>query len=331
VRGLAKLAPGAGNVALADRPEPTAAAGHVVLSVLGTGICGTDLHIEDGEFPSIPPVTMGHEVCGVVAEVGEGVDPAWRGARVVVETYFFTCGSCAFCRAGRLNLCPHRRSIGSHVDGGFAPLLHVPVHNLHRIPDWLDGRVAAMAEPLACCCHSVLDTDRVADGDEVLVVGPGPIGLLAAQVARAAGGRVHVRGTPRDEARLAAARRLGFETSTTDDGPLSREPDVVVECSGSAAGMTFGLESARRGGRYVQMGLAGKPVTVPLDLVCFHELVVTSGFAATSASWARAMELIETRKVELEPLLSEVVPLEEWERAFTATRAGEGIKFVLVP
>src|SRR5439155_27120733 len=172
VRGLAKLAPGPGNVALADRPEPTAAAGHVVLSVLGTGICGTDLHIQDGEYPSVPPVTMGHEVCGVVAEVGEGVDDAWRGARVVVETYFFTCGSCAFCRAGRVNLCPRRRSIGPHVDGGFAPLLQVPVRNVYRIPDWLDGRVAAMSEPLACCCHSLLHTDPGAAGDEVPVLGP---------------------------------------------------------------------------------------------------------------------------------------------------------------
>jgi L-iditol 2-dehydrogenase len=329
VIGLAKIAGGDGNVALADRPEPSPAPGHVVLEVVGTGICGTDLHIQDGEYPSAPPVTMGHEVSGVVAGVGEGVDDAWRGARVVVETYFSTCGECAYCRAGRPNICRQRRSIGSHVDGGFAPLLHVPARNLHRIPDWLDGHVASLAEPLACCCHSLLDPVRVVDGDEVLVVGPGPIGLLAAQVARAAGGRVHVRGTPRDELRLAAARDLGFETSTTDEGAL--EADVVVECSGSAAGISFGLESVRPGGRHVQMGLAGKPVTVPLDLVCFHELTVTSGFASTPAAWRTAMELLEQRRIELEPLVSEVVPLPDWERAFAATRAAEGIKYVLAP
>jgi L-iditol 2-dehydrogenase len=329
VRGVTKLAPGAGNVALADRPEPAPAAGHVVLEVVGTGICGTDLHIHDGGYPSVPPVTMGHEVSGVVAELGDGVDDAWRGARVVTETYFSTCGGCEFCRAGRLNLCPDRCSIGTHVDGGFAPRVHVPVRGVHRIPDWLDGRVATMTEPLACCCNSLLDPGRVRENDEVLVIGPGTIGLLAAQVARASGGRVHVRGTPRDEARLAAARSLGFETSTTDDGPL--DADVVVECSGSAAGMAFGLESVRRTGRYVQMGLAGKAVTIPFDLVCFHELAVSSGFASTPASWERALRLIEQRQVELEPLLSKAVPLEEWEDAFAATREGRGIKFVLVP
>jgi L-iditol 2-dehydrogenase len=327
--GLAKLAPGPGNVALAERPEPEPLPGHVVLDVVGAGICGTDLHIHDGEYAAVPPVTMGHEVAGVVAELGPAVDERWRGARVVVETYFSTCGECTWCRAGRINLCPERRSIGTHVDGGFAPRLLLPVGNLHRIPDWLDGHVAAMAEPLACVCHSLLDPDRVGEADEVLVVGPGPVGLLAAQVARASGGRVHVRGTPRDDVRLAMARSVGFETSTTDEGP--READVVVECSGSPAGIAFGLESARRGGRYVQIGLAGRLVAIPFDLVCFRELEVSSRFASTPTSWRRALELVEGRAVQLDPLLSAVIPLDEWKEAFAATRAGAGIKYVLDP
>jgi L-iditol 2-dehydrogenase len=329
VLGLTKLAPGARNVALSDRPEPEAGPGEVVLDVVATGICGTDLHIFDGEYAAVPPVTMGHEVSGVVAEVGDGVADAWRGARVVTETYFSTCGVCESCRAGRVNLCPERRSIGSYVDGGFAPRLRVPARNLHRIPDWLDGRAAAMAEPLACCCQSLPD-GVVSAGARVLVVGPGPIGLLAAQVARAAGGEVHVRGTPRDAARLELARSLGLTTSTTEDDAVG-EFDVVIECSGHEAGIAFALAAARRGGRYVQIGLAGKDVSIPFDLVCFRELTVTSGNASTPTSWNRALGLIEERRVELEPLLSEVVPLAEWERAFAATRSGAGVKFVLVP
>jgi L-iditol 2-dehydrogenase len=329
VRGLTKLTPGPGNVALVERPEPSATPGHVVLDVVAAGICGTDLHILDGEYETAVPVTIGHEVSGEVVEVGEGVEDAWLGARVVSETYFSTCGRCEHCRAGRINLCPERRSIGTHVDGAFAPRLHVPVANLHRIPDWLDGHAAALAEPLACVCNALLGRAVVREGDVVLVTGPGPVGLLAAQVARAQGGRVHVRGTPLDSIRLEAARALGFETSTTEDGGL--DADVVVECSGSEAAMAFCLASARRGGRYVQIGLAGRPVTVPLDLVCFRELTITSGFASTPASWGRALELLERRSIDLEPLLSAVLPLEEWERAFAATRAGQGIKFVLDP
>ncbi|HEY1317104.1 MAG TPA: alcohol dehydrogenase catalytic domain-containing protein [Gaiella sp.] len=327
--GVAKLEAGRGHVALAERPEPSARPGHVVLDVSAAGICGTDLHIEDDEFPSRPPVTLGHEVSGVVGELGEGVDGGWLGARVVTETYFSTCGRCAWCRAGRRNLCPERRSIGSAVDGGFAPRVEVPVENLHRIPEWLDGTAAAMTEPLACCCQSLPD-GVVGGGDEVLVVGPGPVGLLAAQVARAADARVHVRGVPRDSERLALAARLGCATSTTEDEPPG-EFDVVVECSGQAAGMRFAFESARGGARYVQIGLAGKPVSIPFDLVCFKELTVTSGNASTSASWRRALGLVESHAVALDPLLSAAVPLERWEEAFADTRAGVGVKYVLVP
>ncbi len=172
--GLAKLAPGAGHVALAERPEPEAIAGHVVVEVVAAGICGTDLHIFDGEYASRPPVTMGHEVSGVVTELGEGVDESWRGARIVTETYFSTCGHCAWCREGRINLCPERQSIGSFVDGGFAPRLLVPARNLHRLSESVDGHAAAMAEPLACCCQSLLDPDRIMPGDSVLVVGTRP-------------------------------------------------------------------------------------------------------------------------------------------------------------
>ena len=327
--GVAKLAPGPGNVALAERPEPSARPGRVVLEVTATGICGTDLHIVDDEFPSRPPVTLGHEISGVVASLGEGVDEAWHGARVVSETYFSTCGTCAWCRAGRRNLCPERRSLGSAVDGGFAPRVEVPLENLHRIPDWLDGMAAVLMEPLACCCQS-LPEGVVGDGDEVLVVGPGPVGLLAAQVATAAGGRVHMRGVPRDAARLSLAASLGLATSTTEGEPPG-EFDVVVECSGHASGMTFALESARRGARYVQIGLAGKPVSLPFDFVCFKELTVTSGNASTSVSWRRALALVDSRAVALEPLVSSAVPLERWEEAFAETRAGSGVKHVLVP
>jgi L-iditol 2-dehydrogenase len=298
--------------------------------VVAAGICGTDLHITDGEYETVTPVTIGHEVAGVVAEVGEGVDESWLGERVASETYFSTCGECAFCRAGRPNLCPQRRSIGTHVDGAFAPRLHVPLTNLHRLPDWLDGTAAPLCEPLACVCHSLLEPEpAVEPGQDVLVSGPGAVGLLAAQVAGAAGGNVHVRGTLRDERRLAVARELGLETSTTDDAAV--DADVVIECSGSETGIAAGLAAARRGGRYVQIGLAGKPVTLPFDLVCFHELRITSGFASTPSSWRTAIALVAERRVRLEPLLSEVVPLAEWERAFAATRAAEGIKFVLDP
>jgi L-iditol 2-dehydrogenase len=299
------------------------------VAVHAAGICGTDLHIEAGEYGCEPPVTMGHEVSGVVQAVGEGVDAAWLGERVVCETYAWTCGECAWCRDGRINLCPSRRSIGSLADGAFAPRLVVPARNLHRIPDWLPAHAAALAEPLACVCQCLLDPPVITPGDAVLVTGPGPIGLLAAQTARALGGDVLVVGLPSDAPRLAMAERLGLATAY--EPPAGRDFEVVLECSGSAGGAATCLEAAARGGRYVQIGVFGRPVTVPLDAVFARELVLSSGFASTPRSWRRALRLIESRAIELEPLVSEVVPLAEWRRAFDELRAGTRVKVVFDP
>src|SRR4051812_7545194 len=260
---------------------------------------------------------MGHEVCGTVSAVGPGVEDGWLGARVAVETFFSTCGECAYCRAGKLSVCERRRSIGTHVDGGFAPRLVLPARNLHRVPDGLPGAAAALSEPLACVCNSLLDPSRVQVGDDVLVVGPGAIGLIAAQVARACGGRATVRGAERDEARLALAGTLGFATSVAGRDELP-PADVVVECSGAGPGIADALRAARRRGRVVQMGLRGADVTIPYDLVCFHELTVTAGFASNPLSWRRAMALLRDGAVELAPLVTEVVPLADWRRAFDA-------------
>jgi L-iditol 2-dehydrogenase len=325
--GLTKLAPGPGHVALSERPERRPSAGEVAIDVHGAGICGTDLHIEAGEFRTRPPVTMGHEVSGVVSAIGEGVDAAWLGTAVVSETYFSTCGRCAWCRSGRVNLCPDRQSIGSMVDGAFAPRVIVPATNLHRRPAELDAHAGALVEPLACVCHCLCDPSTVDAGDRVVVTGPGPVGLLAAQVARALGGDVLVVGLPQDAQRLAAARGLGFATADTPE----RGADVVIECSGSAGGASACLDAAGRGARYVQVGVFGKPVELPFDAVFQKELVVTSGFASTPQSWRRALALLGARKVDLAPLVSEVIPLSAWERAFGDLRRARGIKIVFDP
>ena len=326
--GITKTGRGPGTVGLTDRAEHSLGPGEVRLEVLAAGVCGTDLHIEADEFACAPPVTMGHEVCGRVAEVGSGVDAAWLGARVVAETYFSTCGVCAWCRDGRTNLCPERRSIGSFVDGAFAPTLVIPARNLHHVPEWLGDHAASLAEPLACVCHCLCDPAAVAAGDRVLVTGPGPIGLLAAQVARAHGATVTVQGLPSDQLRLDAAARLGLMTTTEAESDWA---NVVIECSGAAGGARSALEAATRGARYVQIGVFGRDVEVPLDRIFQKELVTTSGFASTPRSWRRAMQLINDQMVEFAALVSEIAPLDAWQRVFADLRAGAGIKVVFDP
>ena len=306
--GVAKLAPGPGHIDLLERTPADLPVGCVRLAVQAAGICGTDLHIEAGEYPSVPPVTLGHEVCGTVVETGAGVDAAWYGERVVSETYFSTCGRCRSCRAGRPNLCAERRSIGTHVDGAFAESVVVPALGLHRVPAGLADAAAALCEPLACVCQSLLDPPAIMPGDRVLVVGPGAIGLLAAQVAAAGGAMVEVRGTAQDPPRLALARDLGCETSVAGERAPDRGAyDVSVDCSGAGPGIADALRAARAGGRLVQIGLAGKDVTVPFDLICFKELTVTAGFASTPVSWRRALALLERGAIDLPGLVTEVV------------------------
>jgi L-iditol 2-dehydrogenase len=275
---------------------------------------------------------MGHEVCGTVAELGEGVDATWLGERIVSETYYATCRVCPPCRDGKPNLCVNRQSIGTHVDGAFASSVVVPAHGLHRVPGDLSDAAASMTEPLACCCQALLDPARVSAGDRVLVVGPGAIGLLAAQVARAGGGRVEVRGAPSDAARLTMADRLGFATSIAGADALDEDGyDVTIDCSGAAPGIADAMRAARRAGTLVQIGLAGRDVTLPYDLLCLKELAVATSLATTPAAWRRATRLIADGAVALEPLVSEIVPLADFRHAFDASRAGEGVKFVLDP
>jgi L-iditol 2-dehydrogenase len=326
---LVKLSPGAGHVALAERDPGEPQAGEVRLRVLATGICGTDLHIEAGEYPVQAPVVMGHEVVGEVDATGPGVSGAWLGRRVACETFYSVCEECSWCRAGRRNLCPSRRSIGSHVDGGFAPVLIVPVRNLHPVPEPLSAPAASLLEPLACICQALLDPGRVSPGDRVLVTGPGPMGLLAAQVAGLQGGDVTLTGLPGDEARLKVAAGLGFAAYAGP--PPDDDADVTIECSGSEPAFELCLTRLKRGGQHVQLGIFGHPVTAGLDAVLFKELSVSSGFASTPRSWEHACRLADSAALALEPLVTDVIPLAEWQRAFAAVRAGRGLKFVIDP
>jgi L-iditol 2-dehydrogenase len=328
------------EVVLQVIPRPEPGAGQARIAVTGAGICGTDQHILDGDYFSRPPVTLGHEVAGRVDAVGAGVDPGWLGALVAPETAFSTCGQCRWCRGGRPMLCAERVSIGSGVDGGFAAAVVVPARNLHRLPDWLDDQAAALMEPLACACNNVLDPGRVEPGDLVVVSGAGPVGLLAAQVARAAGGVVTITGMRSDRERLEIARGLGFGTCDIEEPAdleglealaRSRSIDVILECSGAAPAVASAIRWLRPGGRLVQMGLLAGAVAVPFGEIVTRELQVSAGFGSSPASWRRAVRLVEERAVQLEPLVAHVFPLREHADAFDCFARRDGLKTIFDP
>jgi L-iditol 2-dehydrogenase len=340
MKGLAKLARGHGNVGLLDIPEPTASTGQVVIEVAACGVCGTDIHIHDDEFPTVPPVIMGHELSGVVADVGAGVTGCQVGDRVTSETYFHVCGACDHCRDGFPNLCAERKSIGSGVHGAFARYVLVPEQNVHVLPEGLPLRAGALTEPLACCVHAV-EMTKVEPSDIAVISGPGSIGLLTTQVVNAAGATTVVLGTSSDELRLETARELGADhvvnVDVTDPAALVRDltngygADIVFETSGFGASAATCLDIVRRRGRYAQVGLFGKPIEWDLEQVCYKELAVSGSNATVPSAWRKALALMASGKVDTQRLITGAYVLQDWQGAFDAFAARSGLKTLIDP
>jgi len=341
MKALVKTKSGVGNVELREMPKPKVKEEQVLIEVKAVGLCGTDIHIFYDEFANNPPVILGHEVSGVIVEIGKEVTSIELGERVTTESYFETCGLCYYCRNGKENLCLNRLSIGSRVNGGMAKYVAVPAKNIHRLPNNIDYTEGAMTEPLACVVHSTLDMTRISPGDIVTVSGPGPIGLLTAQVAKQAGAVAIVIGVKRDIDRLRVAKELGVDHTVNIEeediielvNSLSggRGADVVFECAGVEASVEMCLRLVRRAGQYTQIGLLGQKVFFNIDQVIYKELVVRGGNASVPGAWLRALKLMETEKVKTKPLISHVLPISEWEKAFNIFKEKSGLKIVLTP
>jgi L-iditol 2-dehydrogenase len=333
---LVKAARGDGHVRLEECPMPVAAPGWVVIDVRYAGICGTDLHILHDRFPYWPPVIMGHEFCGTVSAIGDGVDSSWLGARVACEPHSLACGTCYLCRRGIAELCASKRSPGWGIDGAFAPRVVMPAHLLHRLPDDLPDVVAALTEPMAVAV-TALARARVDAGDTVLVVGPGPVGILAAVAARAMGAaNVLVAGRQWSE-RLRFAHSLGLLAARTDasvdvvrDLTGGRGADLVVDATGSADAIALGLAAVRRRGRVAALGLSGQPsVAVPWDLAMSRAVDVTFSMSSNYTAWDPAIAIL-AGAAGLEKMAT-VFPLAEWEAAFEAAAGRTVIKALLDP
>lgn len=342
MKALRKLAPGPGNVEIVDVQEPKPGPGEVLVEVALAGVCGTDVHIFHDVFPKVrPPVTLGHEFCGVVVEVGPGVIGWEKGDRVTVESAAGFCTECVYCKEGKTQLCEHRVAFGYGRDGGFAPFVVARAEALHRLPENISLEEGALCEPLACATHAVLERSSLTPGKLVIVVGPGPIGLLVAQVSKSQGARVMVVGLASDQERLELAKRLGAErclvaehqeaAQEVKDWTQGQGAHIAFECSGAKTSFSACIEWVRKGGEIIQVGLLGKPSQVDLDGITFKELEVKGSFAHNRGSWEKAIDLLKRRWVETLPLVSGIFPLERWSEAFERFERREGLKYLLSP
>lgn len=343
MKALVKYASGPGNMEIRDMPVPHAGPGQIKIKVMEAGICGSDLHIyhSDIAIPINPPVITGHEFSGIVEEVGEGVSGFKPGDPVVSETAYDYCGKCDFCREGWYNLCIERKTLGYWYNGIFTKYTVVPADRVHHIPEGVSFTAAAMTEPLACVTHAVGDLTVINPDDVVLVSGPGSIGMMAAQVAKAYGAKVIVSGTDIDEERLALARQLGADyTINVQKEDLNDlvlrvtdgyGVDVVLECSGAAIAINTALRLVKKRGYFTQIGLTGKKIEFDIEAINYKEMHFSGSMGSRNASWRMALKLLGSHRVNVEPLVTHKLPITRWKEAFDLFEKKAGAKIFLLP
>ncbi len=342
--GLFKTAKGTGNMELREAPVPEPKANEVLLEIKAAGICGTDIHIKHDSFPYWPPVIMGHEFSGQIIEAGSEVENFKVGDRVVGEPHTKACGKCELCRTGNIQICAHKRSPGWGIDGAFARYLTMPEHLLHKIPDSMSYEDGAFVEPAANVVQDVLERGQVVANDTVVVIGPGPIGLVAVMAAKAAGaGKIIVVGTKADQAmRLPIAEEIGVDAVLLADQQDAVAEvkkltnglgaDLVVEASGAAPAISSAVGMVRRLGRITQIGLTGKDqISFPWDEAAWKVCTIVFNMSTAYTCWDRTIGLIADKKIDASKIITHKLPLEEWEKAFELVETMQGMKVLLIP
>ena len=329
-----------------DFSDPAPGPGEVLLRIRACGICGSDIHGWDGSTGRRrPPLIMGHEAAGEIVAVGPQVARWQPGDRVTFDSTI-SCGTCASCRAGQVNLCENRRVVGVapaeyRQHGAFAELLVVPAHILYPLPDALTFPHAAMVEPVSIAVHAVQRV-KIAPTDTVVVVGAGMIGLFVIQVLRWAGAQRIIAVDLADN-RLALARELGAtDTLRSDTGDVPAEvarltggrgADLAFEVVGVSATLNLALATLRRGGSAVLVGNLAPKTDFPLQAVVTREITLY-GSCSSAGEYPLCLDLISRGIIRVEPMISAIAPLAEgaaWFQRLSAKDGSRYMKVILTP
>ena len=305
---------GPGRAEVRELPRPKPRAGQVVVDVERAGVCGTDVEFYTGEMTYLHngqaayPICIGHEWAGSVSSLGDGVDPSWLGRRVTGDT-MLGCGNCERCRSGRQHLCADRYEIGirNGWPGALAEQLSVPVTALVSLPETVGPSLGALVEPGGNALRAVRGAD-LAPGERLLVLGPGAIGLLAAQIAASQGIEVHLMG--RSERSRSFARTLGFEHVWTKETLPNIRWDAVIDASNAAELPALALDVVEPGRRVVYIGLAGRPSLIDTRTMALKD-VTAVGVLSASGGLEGIIDLYASGAVDPRPLVGATVTLDE--------------------
>ena len=338
MRALVKAGPEPG-LRMEEVAKPGPGSLEVLIKVRKTSICGTDLHIwhwDEWSQKTIPtPMTIGHEFMGEIVELGEGVAGLEVGQRVSGEGHI-TCGHCRNCRAGRRHFCHNHVGLGVTRAGAFADYLSLPASNVFPLPDHIDDEVGAILDPLGNATHTALSFDLV--GEDVLITGAGPIGVMATAISRHVGARFIV-ATDLIAARLDMAKAMGADRvadprtrslpGVMDELGMTEGFDIGMEMSGSAAAFNQMLSVMNHGGRVAVLGIPPEAVTLDLNEVIFKGLTVKGIYGRLIfETWYKMSALLRSG-LDIAAVITHRFPAEDWEDAFAATAGGDSGKVLL--
>lgn len=342
MKAIVKFARGYGNIEIREIQRPVVKENEVLVEIKAAGICGSDLHhYEIGDQVAIP-VVLGHEFSGDVIEIGSGVK-GWKiGERVVSETHAYACYGCHLCQMGKYHLCKERKGFGSGVDGAFTQFIAVPARLLHRIPDHLSYPEGTIIQPAADIVNAVVTNSSLKAGDAVVVLGPGPMGLLTVEVARAAGaGRVIVVGLDADKERMDIAARIGADITinSSKEDPVERVKvltngrgaDVVFEVTGAKGALLQGLQMLVQKGQMTIIGVHRLPVEIPIRALQRAEQSISGSAMSTWIDYERAIQLTKAGRIQLKPLITDVLPITEWQKGFDLALSKRACKVIFTP
>ncbi len=335
---VVNFAPQKHSVELRDIPRPSIGPEEVLLQVAAVGVCGSDLHQWTAEhsWPVNYPVVLGHEFAGHVAEVGERVTNFRIGQRVVSETAAVIDPDSPLSRQGLYNLDPNRKGFGYGVDGAMTGFVRVPARCLHHVPEGLSLEKAALTEPCCVAYNAVAMNANIKPGDRIAVLGPGPIGLLCAAVARLQGAEVAVAGLERDRSRLQVATQFGCTPLVDGLEDWARAADGlgadgVVDAVGISAALKTALDVVRPGGWVSKVGWGRAPYGHSLDPLVQKNVTLKGSFSHNWPIWERVLRLLATGALDVSKIVGGTWALTDWHEAFEAMHSGQIVKAVLKP